>query len=324
MFTIAEPEAGQQNLLTPEASKVTQNTICIRVKKGRFGVKRKASMQSVTVESDKLLLGMSKTILDSPELKAVQKIDGEVARYLKGLCLKSMFKGGIYLIPLGLVVEVNEKLHEFAAKRAELVDAAVATYDQRTQETSERLEVLHDPTDYPSRDRFRSKFYLEWQFITWETPTKLKAIRPSLFLAEKEKAAAQLSAVADECRLAMRVGLKKLVDHMVERLKPDEDGKRKKFGKNTVENFFEFFRTFELKNVTDDAELATVVAQAKQVLSGIDVKQLKKDEAIRSAIEQQFASIKGSLDTITVGDGEREIEIEDDDDDDATGAAAAI
>lgn len=316
MFSVEEPAQG--SLLTPEASKVTQNTICIVVRKGRFGTKRKASTADVEVESDKSLLRLSKTILESPELKAVQKHDSQMTTYLKALCLKSMFKGGVYLIPLGLVEEVNAQLEYFAEERLKLVEAAVTTYDQRCAETSARLDVLHDPGDYPSRDRFRSKFYLEWQFVTWETPTKLRQIKPALFEIERQKAAAKLSAVADDCRTAMRVGMKELVDHLVDRLTPDADGKVKRLNKSVVKNFNEFFRTFELKNVTDDQELAEIVTKAKAAMTGVDVDMIRKDEAIRNAISQQFAILKEQLQPMTVERGTRDIELDDDEDDDAT------
>jgi len=318
MFTLPdEAEAPEQvSLLTPEASKVTQNTICIVVRKGLFGTKRKASTRDVTVQSDKSLLTLSKCVLESPELKKVSQADGEIARYLKSQCLKSMFKGGVYLIPLGAIEDVNDALHAFSAKRAELVEAAVATYDARTAETSQRLEVLHDVGDYPSKERFAQRFYFEWQFVTWETPTRLRAIKPALFQVEREKAAAKLAAVADECRSAMRAGLKDLVDHMVTKLTPDPSGKKMRFGKRTVDNFNEFFRMFELKNVTDDQELAAVVVKAKQVLAGVDVKGLKQHEAIRNALQLQFENLKNELTPLTEEYGDRDIDLDDEDDED--------
>jgi hypothetical protein len=319
MFTLPdeiETAAPQPpDLLTPQASAVTQNTICIVVRKGRFGTRRKASTADVKVQSDKALLSLSKNILESPELKKVQQADGEIARYLKDQCLKSMFKGGVYLIPLGSIEEVNDALHAFAARRQQLVEEAVKTYDTRTTETSARLEVLHDPGDYPSKERFAQRFYFEWQFVTWETPTRLRAIRPALFQVEREKAAAKLAAVADECRSAMRAGLKGLVDHMVDRLTPDPSGKKKRFNKRTVENFHEFFRMFELKNVTDDTELAAVVTKAKQVMAGVDVQGLKKDEAIRNALQLQFENLKLELTPLTEEYGDRDIDLDDSDDD---------
>jgi hypothetical protein len=313
MFTVEEPTQG--SLLTQEAASVAEKTICIVVRKGRFGTKRKASTDDVEVESDKALLRLSKTILESPELDQVKKLDSAMTSYLKGLCLRSMFKGGVYLLSLGLVEEVNAQLETFSAERALLVDKAVETYDKRCEETSKRLDMLHDPGDYPAASRFRSKFYLEWQFVTWSTPTKLKEIKPALFEMERQKAAAKLSAVADDCRNAMRLGMSKLVSHMVDRLTPDPSGKKKKFHKSIVNNFNEFFRTFELRNVTDDAALSAVVAQARAAMDGIDVAMLKKDDAVRTSIAQQFEALQKQLEPMTVEIGTREIDLDDEDDD---------
>jgi hypothetical protein len=308
MFTDTVATQG----LSTAAAKVTEKTILIVVRKGRFNTKRQASLAAVDVETDKSLVTLSKRILDSPELRAVQRHDSATTNYLRSLCLKSMFKGGVYVIPLGLVEEVNATLEARTADRLQLVDAAVATYEMRSAETSARLDVLDDPSDYPSTERFRASFYYEWQFVTFETPSKLKEIRPELFEIERQKAAAKLSAVADECRDALRLGMADLVAHMVDRLTPDASGKPKKFGKTIVQNFNEFFRTFELRNVTDDHELATLVTQAKAVLSGVDRDMLKKDEALRLATAAQFTALKAQLEPMTVT---RAIDLDDEDDD---------
>lgn len=299
-----------------EGASVARNTICIKIDRGRFGIKRQAGTDDVEVASDKSLLALSKVILQSPELSAVQRFDADVSRYLQALCLKSMFRGGVYLIPIGLVAEVNDYLTLAKTKREELVAKAVETYDQRVVETSERLRVLSDASDYPSKERFAQKFHFDWQFLTWETPTQLRQIRASLFEVEAQKAAAKLSAVADECRDAMRAGMADLVDHLVDKLTPDPDGKRKIFSKSIIENFNEFFRTFEMRNVTDDAELAGIVAQARQVLNGVDTDSVRKDAALREAMVANFSLLRDRLLPMTVDRSTREIVIPDDIDSD--------
>src|SRR6476646_614492 len=102
---------------TTEARLVTAKTICLALRRGRFGNVKKASLASVEVDADKTLLRLSKQLLDSPELKAIQKLDSEVQGYLRGVAFSSLFKGGVYLIPLALVEQVEAKLQEFATRR---------------------------------------------------------------------------------------------------------------------------------------------------------------------------------------------------------------
>ena len=302
---------------TDAAQLVTAKTICLALKRGRFGNVKKASLAQVEVDADKTLLRLSKQLLDSPELKAIQKLDSEVQGYLRTVAFSSMFKGGVYLIPLAIVEQVEAALKNFAERRQVLVNAAVDAYPQRTQETSERLGVVHQPGDYPSAKRFEATFTFEWQYVTFDTPTRLKAISAALFEQEREKAAAKLSVVADECRDAMRAGLASMVDRLVERLTPDADGKPKKFTKTAVTNIHEFLASFELRNVTDDAELASVVEQARKVMAGVDVDMLRAkngdNDSVRAAMLAQLTGVANMLQPMVVDRGARDISFDDED-----------
>ena len=295
------------------ANLVAAKTICLSLTRGRFGNKKRASMAGVEIDADKDLLRMAKKLLDSPELKAVQHLDSEVARYLRHVAFSSMFKGGVYLIPLTMVEAIDAKLREFAETRETLVDIAVAAYPTRVQETAERLGTVYVPGDYPTADEFRARFRFEWQYVTFDTPTRLKAISATIFEQEREKAAAKLSAVADECRDAMRAGLASMVDRLIERLTPDDEGKPKTFTKTVVTNLHDFLSTFELRNVTDDSELAAVVAQARAAISGIDASTLRKDDLVRAGVLDSFTKLSAALDPLIVDRGNREISFDDDD-----------
>jgi hypothetical protein len=289
----------QEQATTVNAENVTTKTICVAVKRGKFGNRRKASTAAVTVQSDKALLSLSKRLLESPELKAVAALDNEVSAYLSTMCLRSLFKGGVYLLPIGLVEEVDAALQLFEARRLELVNACVGTYLERVAETQKRLDVLSNDRDYPTVDQFRATFYMEHSYITFDTPARLKAINPAIFAAERAKAEAKLAAVADDCRHAMRAGMQELIDRMVERLTPGDDGKPKKFHKTMVENFNEFLRTFELRNITDDAELAAVADKARGLLAGVNPDVLRSDDLVRRNVHEGFAAIGQQLTTMT-------------------------
>jgi hypothetical protein len=93
----------------------------------------------------------------------------------------------------------------------------------------------------------------------------------------------------------MREGLQQLVASMVEKLTPGEDGKKRRFHSSLIENFNDFLSTFELRNVTDDAELAAVVAQARAILGGVNAEDVRKNEAIRANLQAGFGKIAERL-----------------------------
>lgn len=297
--------------MSEQGALVSAKTICLVLKVGRFGNHRLASMADVSVDADKTLLRMTKTLLDSPELAAIQKHDNALSARVRGLAFKALFKGGVYLLPLTLVPTIEQILHEAYGQRKVLVDRACDKYAQRTAETSARLGVTYDVDDYPSVDRFRAAFYLEHSYVTFDTPGKLKAISAELFEAEKAKAAAKLEAVADECKLAMRAGLLQLVQHLAERLTPDEEGKQKRLHQSTIQNFNEFLALFEMRDVTGDTDLANLVAQAREVMTGVDRDVLKTDELVRQKVQTTMAALVTQVEPLVLEMGTRQIDLED-------------
>ena len=299
---------------TQTATTLAAKTICIVLKRGRFGNSKSVrDMSQVTVKADKTLLKMNKMLIDSEELKAISKLDGEVDRLLKYKSFSSMFRGGTHLVAVGQVTEVDEMLTRKAEERKALVEAAGKVYIQRRDETMARLDVVHEITDYPTLERFLAAFYFEWSWVTFETPTRLKQISAALFESERAKAAVKLSAVADECQQAMRAGMAKLVAHLAERLSPSTDGKAKKFTKGTIGHFTDFLNTFELRNVTDDSQLGELVTKCRGLMEGVDPKLLQSDDLTRESVAKGLLDIQAALDPLIVDKPNRLIDLSDED-----------
>jgi hypothetical protein len=180
------------------------------------------------------------------------------------------------------------------------------------QETSARLGSVSEWKDYPSRERFRATFGLEHSYVTFDTPARLKAISAVLFQHEAEKARKRLESVAEECQQAMRAGLLDLVGHLQDRLQPGEDGKPKRLAHSTIGHLNDFLSTFELRNVTDDAELGDIVVKARAVMAGLDHKTLKSDDLVRQTVTAQLADLKAALDPLVVDGATRAISFDED------------
>lgn len=295
---------------------VSAKTICLVLKMGSFGNTKQASLAPVSVDADKSLLRLSKTLIDSPELQAIQKFDRETAAKIRQMAFNSMFKGGVYLLPIAMVTTADEILKTAAEERKKLIDAACEKYLERVQETSQRLGVQANPNDYPPVERFRAAFYFEYSYVTFETPSRLKAISPELFKAEAEKARAKLESVAEECQQAMRAGLLSLVDHLAERLTPEVDPetgqtKTKRLHQSTITHLNDFLATFDLRNVTDDAQLGEIVQRARDVMDGVDHASLKNSEDVRKHLVDELTKVKNALDPLVVDKGNRSITFED-------------
>jgi hypothetical protein len=135
---------------------LARKTVFIKLHLGLLGKSRKVSPSQVEVDSDKELIRVAKTLLDSPELQAIRTLGGDVRRFLYDTCLP--FEVGVHLLHLGLLKTVDETLCEFKEKRWVLVEVFLAAYPCLCQEAAGRLRTLHNPADYPPVDEVPSSF----------------------------------------------------------------------------------------------------------------------------------------------------------------------
>lgn len=304
--------------VTNAGTDLARSTVCVSVSFGVLGNSRKVSNSAVDVDADKSLIHVSKTLLDSPELAAIKKADGEMRRRLYDLCLP--YDVGIYLLPNKLVSDVVRMLREFKAKRAILVERFLSKYETLRQDAETRLRTLYNPRDYPGVDVVRTRFYCDWQFITFGTPESLEGISAQLFEEEKNKAAAKWQSASEEITAVMRATLAELVTHLRDRLTPDADGKPKVLRDTAVTNLTDFLKTFELRNVTNDTELAALASQCKSllnpdgVLSGlkVDAEFLRNSDSLKTRIRTELDSIKTGLDSLVTAKPSRKFRFDED------------
>ena len=99
--------------------------------------------------------------------------------------------------------------------------------------------------------------------------------------------------------------MSKLVEHMAERLREGPDGRPLRFKQSTVSNLVEFLANFELRNVTDDAELQDLVAEARRLLEGVGAGELRTDGELRAKVQQGMGGIAAQLDAMLTKSGRK-------------------
>lgn len=302
----ADPPATAADL----GGRLMDRTLCLALSVSRFGTRRKANMAAVTVEADKALLGLSKKLMASPHLVRINGVVAQTRQYLKETALPSFFKTGVFLVPMEMVTTIEAKLVAFRAEFETHVAAFLADYPGLIDQMAEPLGVLYNPTDYPSVGTVAGSFGFEWRYVSYSVPGRLQAISAVMFEQEAAKAQAKLAMAASEVQDALRVGLKDLVDGLVEKLQPTEDGKKRRLHATSVEKLQTFLSTFDLRNVTDDAELTALVARARAVMAGKDVAQLREDESLRSTVLAAFETLQADIEPLVVGRGARTFDLD--------------
>jgi hypothetical protein len=287
---------------------LARRTVCVKIRLNRLGNTRKVSSAQVEVDTDKSLIRVSKHLLDSEELRKIASFDGEVRRYLYNTCLP--FEIGIHLCPLALLEPVEARLRSFAGEREGLVESFLEAYPVLCHEAGNRLRSLHNPQDYPPLEYVRQQFGFTWQYVSFGVPEQLREISTRIWEGEREKAAKMMAEAADEIQQVLRAAMGELVGHMRDRLKEGPDGKPLKFKETTVSKLVEFLDTFEFRNVTDDAELTTLVGKARELLKGVNAEDLRTTAHLRARVQQGMAEIAAELDTMVVKRGTRKFRME--------------
>lgn len=275
---------------------LARKTVCIKVRLSTMGNSRKVSTSQIEADADKDLLRVTKHLVDSAELKAIGRFDGEIRRFLYNICLP--FEIGIHLLPITALETVEHRVREFGNDRKQLVSAFITAYPSLCQDAAKRLRGLYNPADYPPVEDVEREFGFSWQYVSFGVPDQLKGISREVWEQEREKAAQRMAEASVEIQHVLRESMSKLVQHMADRLKENPDGKPLRFKETTVSNLVEFLANFEFRNVTDDTELQALVAQARQLLEGVSADDLRATGDLRAKVQQGMAEIATQLDTM--------------------------
>jgi ElaB/YqjD/DUF883 family membrane-anchored ribosome-binding protein len=275
---------------------LARKTVFVKLRLGLLGNSRKVSSAQVELDADKNLIRVTKTLLDSPELQAIRRLDGELRHYLYNMCLP--FEPGIHLLPIGLIETVDARLHEFDVKREELVETFLAAYPRLCEEAAGRLRTLYNPLDYPPVAEVRSEFTCSWQYVSYGVPHQLREVSERMFQDERDKAAQRMSEAYTEVRQVLREAMAELVAHMRDRLTDQANGTPQRLRESTVQKLREFLDTFDFRNVTNDQELKEQVEQARALLTGTTTDAIRNTTELRSRVRAGMAEIADRLGTM--------------------------
>src|SRR5258708_4301298 len=245
---------------------LAKKTVCIKMRLSTMGNTRKVSTSQIEADADKDLLRVSKHLLDSAELKAIRRFDGEIRRFLYNICLP--FEIGIHLLPIAALEIVEDRLREFAEDRQALVTAFLSVYPGLSQDAAKRLRGLYNPADYPPADEIARDFGLSWQYVSFGVPDQLKGISQEVWEQERDKAAQRMAEASSEIQQVLRQSMADLVAHMAERLKDGANGKPLKSNQPTTPHLVDILSNSSFRNVTDHRQLQDLVGQARHPLQG--------------------------------------------------------
>lgn len=280
------PRSAQFNL----QDKVVLLLLTLRAPGNQRTVRDKSILRT---NADETRLHVGKRLLECDEQREIAILDGKMRDWIGRMALPSPFKAGTHVIAIDLLGQVDAGLTIYQEKRAELVDAFAAVYDEAKARAKQELGDLFNDREYMSPREVKAAYTMDWQYVTLTPPENIKAMNSEVFEREKARLAAKWGEAVDQMREALATELAQLAEDMGTRL----DGDEKKFKPTKLlERFDEFLKTVDARNVTGDADVTATAAQARKLLEGVDTDALKKSPELRAAVRDGMKAVADSLD----------------------------
>ena len=296
---------------------IQKEAICLSLKLGMLRTRRKVEAGAIETDADRSLLHVGKEILESAELKAVDQFRSDIKKYLRGRCLPSPFRSGVYLIRLALVEECMQFLTAAEATDKANIETFMTYYEQMYEKRhdlsnpmSQRLGSLYKAEDYPEPKKVRQTFQFEVQLWELSTPGALRTIDRALYEREAAKMQNVWQEAKDSIKQVLLTEFREMTARMAERLTVPPDGKPKVFRDSLVGNLQEWLDLFEKRDLADDEELKQLVNQARAMVSGIKPETIRDSDTLRQEIAQEMQSITSKLDQAIVERPGRKIELD--------------
>jgi hypothetical protein len=193
-----------------------------------------------------------------------------------------------------MVDNINAQLIQMMNKRFHLVDAFATVFPALHEQIIPYLRALHKESDYDI-DNIPSRFSMGWQFLMLSTPMSLEAVNSQVLRDQQRTMQARWDEALEEARMLLRETCLNLVTHLRESLSNDTWGAPKRLSTSTVTNLREFFAKFNMRDITNDRQLAEIVECGRNLLNGANVESLRTMDGVRTRFRTELQSIEQAV-----------------------------
>jgi hypothetical protein len=287
-----------------------KGTVALRVSKRAWYIRRslnavQTKQAAAPFDADGEYLSASKKLIDtkSPTWRAVMAVQRNVDMYWRAMTVPYPIKG-IRLLNRDSIDEFEGRMNVFASELVAACQEFQDEYKNVREEARERLGDLYNAGDYP--ESIVGEFAIDWDYPSVEPPEYLKQLNPALYAREQQRIAARFDEAVEMAEAMFAAELQDLVARLVERLQPQEEGGKARVLKDAlVDNLQEFIGRFKKMNIGSNAQLESMVTTCEQLISGVDIKSLRKDNDLRGQVSEALGAVKVALDTMVVDAPER-------------------
>ena len=251
----------------------------------------------------KAKMGADKTLFYSKEYDDLVSWIAKCRIEFASFGIPNMFDGET-VVDITRIPEIEELAERTEKEMQVMVEKLIAVYPSQITEEATQLGQLHNPRDYKPVETLTNLFKLKIAWMGFGAPDQLKQFDLKLFKKYQAKALESWREIEANGVLLLRQTVSDLVGGLVESLTPIQEGERagekKKFYASSVTKITDFIETFKRRNICGDEELDSEVEKLKQLVTGIDLKSMSTDLALREKVKKDMTQAKSGLDKLTV------------------------
>lgn len=199
---------------------------------------------------------------------------------------------GPRLITTDKFFEFKQELDEYERQFHEKVQAFLGVYPTLISMQAFKLGEMFDREEYPDVDEIESKFRFNVAYLPipetgdFRVDIGHEAMEELRAQYEREYEQRLENAMSD-----VRERILESLRHLSERFTDKEDGERKRFRNNILDNFAETIAAVRELNLTKDAAIEAMAIEAEEAIRGVDVDSLKESKAVRDDVRARIDSV---------------------------------
>lgn len=228
--------------------------------------------------------------VENPKLSDIIKRAAKSRAYVTNQTLPWM--GTLKLLPMTKFLKFQEDMGELQAEFYEAVEAFLKDYDIQVAAMAFKLGDMFDRSEYPSAEDLRHRFRFSWNIMPLPTEGDFRVEAEAMLRAELNSAYREV--VQQQLGEAMSVmwsRLKECLEHMLDRLGTNADGKPNIFRNSMLENAQELVNLMRDLQLTRDPEMQRVERELSALIHNVEPDELRKNEAVREDVRKNVAAI---------------------------------
>jgi len=209
-------------------------------------------------------------------------------------------------------LEIRDRLLAYRDEIKQAEAEMEANRDAVLEDARQFRKKLFNASEYPAT--FLGCFDISVEPVNLDPPSYLMELNPE----EYERARKSLEEKCEKARLLYEEQLAQqglgLVEKLLDRMRPAEDGRRKVFSSSLFDELTTFFTKYkELKatvaGIRSETDVDKLVEQAEQALANFDVDGIRSSQKVRDQVTAAFSTIADELEK-TVAPARRVVHVD--------------